>query len=200
VAIRAVQAARAGRHDIHCAPQAATDLPALVPSHHRAAVHVVLVHGVHGVRAVVHRHELLGALDDVHVLRGARHGLPAAQVRVHVHHGQPVDANVGRLLHQLHHVRVPEGRRAALVPRVQAQHHSVVHHVPELPDTIRPVLLQRVYTQVPRRRRVQEVVQTTLIATKTTTAKAADVNTPARTTPPPLLSMCAVAMQARADY
>jgi hypothetical protein len=26
------------------------------------------------------------------------------------------------------------------------------------------------------------------------------VNTPARTTPPPLLSMCAVAMQARADY
>lgn len=164
MAVRAVQAARTGRHHIHRAAQTTAHLPALVPSHHRAAVHVVLVHGVHVVRAVVHRHELLGALDDVHVLRDARHGLPAAHVRVHVHHGQPADADADRLLHQLHHVRVPEDGRAAVVPRVPAQHHAVVGHVLQLPGAVRPVLLQRVHRQGQPGEIVRaEGVQTTLM-------------------------------------
>lgn len=147
MAVRAFQAARAGRHYIYRATQTAADLPALVPPHHRAALHVVLVHGVHVVRPVVHRHELLGALDDVHVLRVPGHGVQAADHHFNVHYGQPAGADVHRLFHQLHHLRLPEDRRPAVVPRVQAEHHAVVHYVLQLPGAVRPVLLQRVHQQ-----------------------------------------------------
>lgn len=59
--VRPLQATRAGRHGVHRAAQEASDLPALVSPHHRAAVHLVLVYGVHLLGALVCRHELLCA-------------------------------------------------------------------------------------------------------------------------------------------
>jgi len=78
VGVRPVQAARTVRYHICSVAQETAHLPALVPSHDRAAILVVLVLGVYVVRPVVRCHELLGALYDVLVLRGQRHGLPDA--------------------------------------------------------------------------------------------------------------------------
>lgn len=166
MAVRVVQASRTGRHHIHRAAKTAAHLPALVPSHHRADVHVVFVQRVHVVRPMVHRDELLGALDDVHVLRVPGNGLPAAAVRFHVHHGQSAGSDVRRLFHQLHHVRLPEGGRPAILSRVTAEHHPVVRHVFQLRGAVRPVLLQRVHQQSVQK---ENFVQTTLMTTTTTT-------------------------------
>lgn len=59
--VRAIEAARARGHCVHSVAQEASHLPALVPPHHRAAVHLVLLHGVHLVREVVRGYELLCA-------------------------------------------------------------------------------------------------------------------------------------------
>jgi len=86
---------------------------------------------------VVHRHELLGALYDVFVFRNQRHGLPIAQMCVYVHHGQPANADVGRLLHQLHHIRLPEVGWSAIVPGVPDQCYCVVFDVLQLSIAVR---------------------------------------------------------------
>uniref|UniRef100_A0A8D8KDV4 (northern house mosquito) hypothetical protein n=1 Tax=Culex pipiens TaxID=7175 RepID=A0A8D8KDV4_CULPI len=72
VAVCAVEAARAGRHRVHCAAEAAAHLPALVPPHHGADVQLVQLHRVHRVGPLVHRDELLRPLGDVLVLCAAR--------------------------------------------------------------------------------------------------------------------------------
>lgn len=165
MAVRVVQTPRAGRHHIHRAAQTTAHFPALVPSHHRADVYVVLVQRVHVIRPMVHCNELLGALDDVHVLRVPSYGLPAAPVRVHVHHVQPAIADVRRVFHQLRHVRLLKVGRPAVVPRVPAERHTVVHHVLQLRGAVRPVLLQLVHQQGVQGWRVQKqnIVQTTLM-------------------------------------
>lgn len=129
MAVRAVQVARAGRHHVHRAPQTAADLLALVPPHHRADVRVVLVLRQLGVYSVVHRNQLLCALDDVHVLRVPGYGLPAALVRAHVHHGQPVVANVHRLFHQLYGVQLHDGGWSTVVSGAPTERHAIVVHV-----------------------------------------------------------------------
>lgn len=69
VDVCAVEATRARRYDLHRAAQTAANLPALVSPYYRLIVLLVLVFGVHRVRAMVRRDELLRPLDHVQLLR-----------------------------------------------------------------------------------------------------------------------------------
>lgn len=86
LAVCTLQTTRIGRHTIHRAPQTAADLPALVPSHNRTDLHMVLIHRVHLVRTLVCRHELLRTLLNVLLLRTPRNALQATASHIDGHH------------------------------------------------------------------------------------------------------------------
>lgn len=98
--IRAIETPGTRRHHFHCSAQAAAHLLALVPSHHRADLLMVLVHRIHIVGQMVHCDELLRAFGHVLVLCVTRHGLQAAPFHCHGHHIDAIDANDCRLRHQ----------------------------------------------------------------------------------------------------
>lgn len=100
LAVCAVQAAWTGWYRVHCAPEAAADLPALVSPHYGADVFVVLVHRVHRLCPLVHRDELLRALCDVLVLCPACPELQASPFDRHGDHHPSADSNGRWLCHQ----------------------------------------------------------------------------------------------------
>lgn len=100
VPVRSLQAARARRHRVHCIAQTAAHLSALVSPHNRPTLLMVLLHRVHIIRAVVHRHELLRTLHHVLVLRTAFHGIPTLEEHRHAHHVLSTNADDRRLCRQ----------------------------------------------------------------------------------------------------
>lgn len=109
VPVRSLQAARARRHSVHCTAQAAAHLFALVSPHNRPTLLVVLLHRVHIVRAVVHRHELLCPFHHVLVLRTTFHGIPTLEEHRHAHHVLSTNADDCRLCRQHLGSPVPAG-------------------------------------------------------------------------------------------
>lgn len=122
LAVCAQQAAGAGRYDIHCAAQAAADLPALVSSHHGADLLVVQLHGIHQLGALVHCDELLCAFGDVQLLCTEGGTLQSATFHLDDHYIAAVDPNDHWLCDQCVGQRVPEDAWHTIVQHIAAQH------------------------------------------------------------------------------
>lgn len=141
LAVRAVEAARARRHHIHCAAEATIDISTLVSSHHRINLLMVLVHRIHIVRSLVHRHELLCTFRDVFVLCVARDALQAAALHLDGDNIVTIVPNDCRLRHQSVGARLSESCPPLAVPHFAAQHSIVDCHVLQLLRTVRSFLL-----------------------------------------------------------
>ncbi len=145
VHVRHEQAARAHRHGVHCATQAAAHLPPLVPPRYRARLLLAVVQGLSVDGPLVHDHELLCPLDDVLVLCMQGHACQGARDRQPGDHHLADSADGRRLLRQLPGLHDQGGGSA--VQHHRGEHLLVVAHVLQLLCAVRSLLHQDLCVQ-----------------------------------------------------
>lgn len=128
----AVETARTRWHHLHCAAQATAHLLALVPSHHRVDLLVVLVHRIHIVGQMVHCDELLRTFRHVLVLCVTCYGLQATPFHCHGDHIAAIDANDCRLRHQHLGQWLPENVESFGMSHFRNQYQTIDCHVFQL--------------------------------------------------------------------
>lgn len=135
--ICAIETTGTRRYHFHCAAQATAHLFALVPSHHRADLLMVLVHWIHIVGQMVHCNELLRAFGHVLVLCVTRNGLQTTSFHCHGHHIDAINANDCRLRHQYLGKWLPENDKSFGMPHIRDQYQTIDCHVLQLFRTFR---------------------------------------------------------------
>lgn len=134
VAVRFIKIAGIGRYAVRCAAQTAVNLFALVSSHHRFDLFMVLVLRIHVVRPVVHCDELLCAFGHVFVLCAPCHGLQATTFHSNGDHVAAIDTNDCRLCNQLLGLRLrtigaKQQEQLKHLPHFNDQHQIIACHV-----------------------------------------------------------------------
>lgn len=140
MAVRPLKTSRAWRHHFHSFAKAAAYLLALVSSHHRADVLVVLVHGIHCISSLVRCYELLRTLAHVHLLRAPSTQIPSTTLHFNGDHCPATHSDGRRMRYQRLGARVSTASWPRCLQHFTDQHQAVNRHVCQLLHSFRSLL------------------------------------------------------------